>query len=313
MGRMGGDASGDGADELSAAVAELYGLPPGEFTGARNERAKTAKSAGDKELSQAIGRLRKPSTAAWLLNQMVRHHPDEIDQFLAIGSALREAQADLDADQLRQLSRQRHQVVAAVARQARALARQLGHPVSDTVEAEVEQTLRAALADEDAAAAISGGQLTKTLDYAGLGDTRVDLTDAVAVPGAAPPPRPSGGRPPDREPAEPSADAVARRRAELEQAQQDADEAERAAAEAEQAADDAGRRADEAETRRRELQDRITELERQLEQAREDLADTGREARTAARDRDAAVRRAQTAQAQADKAHARVTRLRDAG
>src|SRR4051794_30734046 len=123
-----------GDDALAEVADELYGLPPDEFTGARNDRAKQAKADGDKELSQAITKLRKPSVAAWLLNQMVRHHGGELDQFLAVGAALREAQAELDPDELKQLSRQRHQVVSAVSRQARALGRRLGNPVSAAVE-----------------------------------------------------------------------------------------------------------------------------------------------------------------------------------
>jgi hypothetical protein len=301
MGRMADDGSGDA---LTDVVAELYGLTPDDFTTVRNERAKAAKAAGDKELAAAIGRLRKPSTAAWLLNQMVRHHGDEIDQFLAVGAALRDAQAGFDADQLKQLSRQRHQVVAAVARQARALARELGNPVSATVEGEVEQTLRAALSDPDAAEAVSGGQLTKTLDYAGLGDTPVDLTGAVAAPGAGPAPRTPVARPAPAEPPEKDG------KAELEQAEADAAEAERLADEARGHLDDAEARVNDLEERKTELEERLGELEEEVEKARSELSRGGREARNAARDRDRAARHAESTRAQARKARAKADRLR---
>jgi len=303
------DASADDAVPagLADAVDELYALPPEEFTAVRNERAKAAKAAGDKDLAQAIGRLRKPSSAAWLLNQLARHQAGELDQFLAVGAALREAQAELDADQLKDLSRKRHQVVAAVARQARALARQLGNPVSDTVEGEVEQTLRAALADPAAAAAVAGGSLTRTLDYAGLGDTAVDLTGAVALPGAAPRRRAAGdvrAEPEDTGGAE-------RRRAELEQAERDAADRERDAAEAAEDLDRADRRIEAAEGRRAAADDRIADLERELETAREEHAAAGRDVRAAGRERSRAAAHADSARVAADRAQARATRLRD--
>jgi hypothetical protein len=300
-------------DALATVVGELYALPPDEFTTARNERAKEAKAAGDKELAQTIGKLRKPSSAAWIINQLVRHHADEIDQFLAVGAALREAQSQLDADQLKELSRSRHQVVSAVGRQARALGRQLGHPVSESVAGEVEQTLRAALADPDAADAVAGGQLTRTLDYAGLGDTRVDLTGAVAVPGTAAPVRGAPAPATPSAPAAPRKDAEERRRADLEAAERDADEGEQAAAEAEERLADAERRMGTAEDRRRELEVRVADLEAELEAAREAVSDAGRDVRQAGRDRDRASRHAETARSAADKARARLDRLRERG
>ena len=303
------DASADDAVPagLADAVDELYALPPEEFTAVRNERAKAAKAAGDKDLAQAIGRLRKPSSAAWLLNQLARHQAGELDQFLAVGAALREAQAELDADQLKDLSRKRHQVVAAVARQARALARQLGNPVSDTVEGEVEQTLRAALADPAAAAAVAGGSLTRTLDYAGLGDTAVDLTGAVALPGAAPRNRAAGdvrAEPEDTGRAE-------RGRAELAQAERDAADRERDAADAAAELDRTEGRVEAAEGRRAAAADRIADLERELETAREEHAAAGRDVRAAGRERSRAAAHADSARVAADRAQARATRLRD--
>ena len=304
-----------GADDavptgLADVVDELYALPPEEFTAVRNERAKAARSAGDKELSQAIGKLRKPSSAAWLLNQFARHHAGELDQFLAVGAALREAQAELDADQLKDLSRKRHQVVAAVARQSRALARRLGNPVSDTVEGEVEQTLRAALADPEAAAAVAGGSLTRTLDYAGLGEVAVDLTGAVALPGAAPRRRAGAGEAPAPEATADNGRAE-RERAELEQAERDAADRERDAAEAAADLDRADRRVEAAESRRAAAEDRIADLERELEAAREEQAEAGRDVRAAGRERSRAAAHADSARVAADRAQARATRLRE--
>jgi len=108
--------------------------------------------------------------AAWLVNALVRHRPREIEQLLAVGRALRDAQGALDAASLRDLGRQRQAVLAAVTRQARSLADEQGRPVTEAVLAEVTETLRAALADPAAAAAVRSGRLTAGLHYAGFGD-----------------------------------------------------------------------------------------------------------------------------------------------
>ena len=307
------------SDEAPAGAAEqLYALPPGDFTQARNELVRAAKDAGDKPAAAAIGKLRRPSSVAWILNQMVRHHGAQLQQLLALGASLREAQTGLDAAQLRELGRQRQQVVNALARQARALSRELGHPVSDAVGIEVEETLKAALADPAAAAAVSSGQLVRGLDYAGVGEAGVDLTGAVATqlpaatrtpPAAAPAGSPAAGR---RPPAPDPEAAAARARAvaeELDRARREAAEGEQAAAVAEQALADLEARAAALADRQRELRAGIAELENRLAEGREELAGYGRQAQRTAAERDRAARHAEVARQAARTAAERVSRL----
>src|ERR687883_287321 len=157
------------ADGVEDVAQQLYGLLPEEFTAARDQAAREAKANGDRTTAAAITGLRRPSLAAWLVNALVRHRADEVEQLLALGDALRSAQLGLVGDQVRTLSRQRQQLIAAVGRQARALARELGHPVSDDVGQEVEQTLGAAMADPAIAEAVRSGRLISPTSYAGLG------------------------------------------------------------------------------------------------------------------------------------------------
>lgn len=161
-------------------AAELYGLAPEDFTATRNARAKEAKAAGDTELAAAVQRLRKPTTAAWLVNLLVRRHGDEVEQVLALGAQLRAAQGTLSGDDLRALDRQRRQLTHAVSEQARALGREAGRRVSDQAATEVEETLRTAMVDETAGAALATGLLTDTFSSTGL--DAVDLTGLVALP-----------------------------------------------------------------------------------------------------------------------------------
>jgi uncharacterized coiled-coil protein SlyX len=160
-------------DPFAAIAAELYGLVPAEFTGARNDYAKQLRDEGDRELSDRVKTLRKPAAAAWVVNLLVRQHADEVTQLLDLGQALRQAQDDLDGDALRELNRQRRRLIVAVAGQGKALARDLGQKVSESVVRQVEDTLHAAMIDSDAAAAVRSGVLVDPLAPSGVGSLKV--------------------------------------------------------------------------------------------------------------------------------------------
>jgi hypothetical protein len=172
----GGMASG--ADAVTAAADELYGLPLEEFIAVRTERAKQARGRGDRDVAAAIGKLAKPNTVGWLANQLVRHHGEEIGPLLELGEAMRQATAMLDADQLRQLSRQQRQLVQALVRKARDLA--AGQVLSDSAARGLADTLHAALADEQAARQLSQGRLTSGLAHSGFPGIAADAQSAVS-------------------------------------------------------------------------------------------------------------------------------------
>jgi hypothetical protein len=165
--------------ELVEVAQELYGLLPGEFIAARNAYAKEAKTE-DKQLAQRIQQLRKPSAAAWVVNVLVRHRHEQMTQLLDVGASLRQAQANLDAGALRELTKQRRRLVSAVTANGRALAVELGEMVSDSVARQVEDTLTAAMMDEAAAAAVRSGLLIEPLVASGIGS--VDVSGSVADP-----------------------------------------------------------------------------------------------------------------------------------
>jgi hypothetical protein len=166
--------------DLDSVADELYGLPPGEFTSARNARAKQARADGDRELSQQVSRLEKPTTAAWLVNRLAREHAEQLEPLIALGQDLREATSNISGDELRSLTRQRHQVVSALVQQARRLGSEAGVKVSDAVAGDVQQTLDASLADPDAADAVLRGRLTHALEYAGFGPGAGGIAPAPA-------------------------------------------------------------------------------------------------------------------------------------
>ena len=114
-------------DEALAAIAQrLYGLRPEEFTRARDAEVSRPRRTATAPPPRPSPALRRPSLAAWLVNALVRERAAEIEQLLGLGEALASAQRGLAGDEVRALGRQRQQLLAAVGRQARALARELG-------------------------------------------------------------------------------------------------------------------------------------------------------------------------------------------
>ena len=74
-------------DALLGIADDLYALPLDGFTPARDARAKEFKAGGDKELAERVRKLKKPSTAAWVVNLLVRFDADRIGQVLDVVAA----------------------------------------------------------------------------------------------------------------------------------------------------------------------------------------------------------------------------------
>ncbi|MCQ1987392.1 transposase [Arthrobacter sp. zg-Y844] len=307
---------------LGAAVVELYALLPAEFTAARNARAADAGRAGDKELAKRIKALPKPSTAAWLVNLLAHQRREDLDQVLELGAALREAQEDLDQKQLRRLSTERQRLLRAIVRQARDLASELDHPVSESLAAEAEQTLWAAMTDPSAADAVASGQLVRSL--AASGWEEVDLDGAVADPDSIS--HGAGGRAGSGSAADGagtakdkggSSDSAAVRRRQAEarravrKAETDLEEAAGAERRAQEALDTAQREVDESAGRRDGLTDEIDELRERIRQLEREVATVDRRSGKLERERDNARRTARAARRTAEKARQKLADAQD--
>jgi len=164
---------------LTDVAGELYGLDPARFVPARDARAAALRADGQDEAADRVKRLRKPSAAAWVVNLLARAEADQVEQVVELGAAFRAAQEDLDGPRLRELTRQRRQLVTAVAARARELAVDAGATVSGAVLTQVEATLTAAMIDADAGRAVRSGLLVGPLQATGIG--RADVASAVAV------------------------------------------------------------------------------------------------------------------------------------
>src|SRR4249920_711134 len=80
------------SDALEAALDELYGVDPSEFVAERKRLAADLRTAGEKDAAKTLQAARRPTTAAWALNQLSRHEPALVESFLEAGRELQAAQ-----------------------------------------------------------------------------------------------------------------------------------------------------------------------------------------------------------------------------
>jgi hypothetical protein len=164
---------------LAAAAARVYAVAPEEFLPLRTELVKAAKAAGDKELAAEIGRLRKPSVAAWALNLVAHQGSPVLTQLAELGERMRSATSRLDVAELAAARPERDRVLAALVAAAAEVVADSGRSLSAAGRDEVRDTGVAALADAQAQGALETGTLVRALSYSGFGE--VDVADAVAV------------------------------------------------------------------------------------------------------------------------------------
>jgi hypothetical protein len=291
-------------DPALIAIADgLYALAPEEFTEARDGQVEQARGEGRPDVAKFIKTWRRPKTSAWLVNTLARKRADQLSQLYGLHAALREAQQRGAGDELRALSRQRRTIVDGLVSEARSLADNAGHQVSESVVREVEATLQAALADPRAGDAVRTGRLVTALSSNGFDP--VDLDGAVVLQtepaSAGPTPRRQTVRK-DTEPAD--AD-----HARLDEARAAARDATAGSAQAEEALSASEQALNAAHERAEELRSRVTELEEALAQARAAAGDAGRELRVARRERSAAEQAVRVAGRRVATAESKLERL----
>jgi hypothetical protein len=149
--------------DLDTAADRLYAAPREEFTPLRTELAKAAKAAGETETAAAIGKLAKPTTSAWLANQVARDPDSAVDELADLGDAFRQAHANLAGADLKSLSQKRSKLVATLVRQAASVN---GAPLTEAVTRELEDVFTTAIANADVARVVLAGRLTTAKDLA---------------------------------------------------------------------------------------------------------------------------------------------------
>jgi len=229
--------------DLEEELDSLFGLPPGEFTAARNDLARRMKDAGQNAIAARVRELKKPTVPVWTVNQLARRHAKDVEALLTTAERLRTAQEEAlgggDTAALRAATAAERRALRALTQRASDILAAGGHSPTPAVLDRVSSTLRAAAVEPGAREALAAGRLTEALEATGFG-----ALEGMRVP----------ARPTRREAKKQTGAATERRRKErLRKLHErsgkltaDAEEAEREAERAEAAAETARRKADRA-------------------------------------------------------------------
>ncbi len=272
--------------DLDTRLDGLFALDPSEFIAARDSEAKELRAAGQGDDAAVVKALKRPTVAAWALNQVVRAQPDAIDEFLSLSDELRaeqEAALSGDATKFRRLLDRRRELERGLVNAAVDLLAESSSNAEQS-RAELTGTLGAAAVDDDVAELVRRGRLERVV----AAPSGFDLLAGLALP-----PAPKPDRPTKRSSAKAAAPlpvdelAVKRKSAEAarEKARADAERAERIeiAASARQQAKAA---ADEARKEVRRLETDLARARRTADRADAELDQAEDAERQARADRD---------------------------
>lgn len=260
---------------------ELYALPREEFTAARKALAKSARDAGDARAAAVIDKLAKPTTAAWLVNRLVREEPDAVAELTELGAALREAHQSADGPALRELTRKRTEVLRDLVRRAGQ-----GESPSESITRELEEMFTTALLDEAAGQRLGTGRIASVRDLSG----------APAWPGLEVTPKPAAESQEKRSEKKPKKSSAEARRAAIAEAKAAVKAAEAERAKADRSVSEAEKAVAKAEARVREINTQLDDAEAAELEARRALQLARRTAKEAERTAAAAWRRRQQAE-----------------
>jgi len=162
-------------------IDRLYGLPPEEFTAARDEAARELRAEGRRAEAAQVKERRKPNAAAGAVNRLVRDRRVDVERFLAAAGALRDAQLEGKGD------------LTAATRSEREALDRLVRAGGDRV----RQSLQAAAVDEEAARQLLEGRLDRELEPRGFGTLFAGAPGKAQAKRPKPAPAPAPKKPDD--------------------------------------------------------------------------------------------------------------------
>lgn len=149
-----------------AELDELFAAKPEDFTALRTKLAAAAKGRGDADAAKQIAAMRKPTTAAWVVNRLVVGDKSVKERVDDLRERLRAAHAEMDGERIRGLTAEQRRLVDELAKAGFSEASLADPPAA--LRDDVVGTLQAAVADPDVAARL--GRLAKAERWSGFGD-----------------------------------------------------------------------------------------------------------------------------------------------
>ncbi|HEV3076381.1 MAG TPA: hypothetical protein VHB47_18305 [Thermoanaerobaculia bacterium] len=169
-----------GADDkqLQEELERLYDLPPGAFTGARNELAARLRREGRRDAAAEVKTLPRPTASAWATSRLMRLEPARFRALLAAGGQARQAQRQAlgraaasnaaAAARLRDALRQARTLIEELRRRGLELLGASGSPVSSGTADRLGANLQALAYTAGAESAVARGWLDHDLEPPGF-------------------------------------------------------------------------------------------------------------------------------------------------
>lgn len=215
-------------------IQHLYEQDRGDFVAARTALAKEV-AKEDRDTAREINKLRKPSVAAWAVNQVARAQPEVVTDLLEAGAAVRRAQEQAlegDRSQLRDRVDERRALVRRLTDDAVELA-------GDSHRDEIDATFEAASVDAAVSDLLQRGVLTAAV-------ARPSGFDVLGGMDLGAPPKKSGSSDDGGDSARAEAEKREHLERRLREAEADAEASQARLAEAERALAEAEREVEEA-------------------------------------------------------------------
>jgi hypothetical protein len=156
--------------DLEGELDRLYQLPLSEFTSARDELVKRLRAQGESERAEEIKKLRKPPAAVWVVNQLARERPLDVQRLLKAGRSLTKSQAKAAAGKSPQTfteaRRAEQRALEQLAKGAIEIAERAG--IGSSAIGKAAETLRAASLSAEGRELLERGRLTEELEPPGF-------------------------------------------------------------------------------------------------------------------------------------------------
>lgn len=147
-------------------IDELFVGPPEQFIAARNALVLQLRDADQRELATAVGKLRRPTVAAWAVNQTVRTHREQFAALLDAGDQVRRAQrralSGVRPGDMRDATRARRTHIDQLAQLAADFLTERG-VAAESHRGDIVATFDAASADADIAGTVGAARLSQAL------------------------------------------------------------------------------------------------------------------------------------------------------
>lgn len=159
--------------DVEGEIDRLYTVLPEDFVTARSELVKRLRAEGNREEAERVTKLRKPTIAAWAMNQLSRKEKRKLRGLLSAGERLREAHRRVFEGgrpaELNKAAEAEREAVRELTSSTADLLREAGESASEQVVKRIGETLHAAAVDAEVAELVARGRLLRETEASGFG------------------------------------------------------------------------------------------------------------------------------------------------